>query len=262
MNTEKAEGGGVPPRLPAAGGGVGWPAGRLGKAVGVFIFFTLVASAVYALIGAVRAPGAAAVSTAASGKVRSDYVLMLLESCLGLLILFLPSMLEKRFRIILPSRMYLLFVVFLYAAIFLGEVRDFYYRIPHWDVILHAFSGIMLGALGFSIVSLLNKSEKVAVTLRPQFVALYAFSFALSLGVIWEIYEFAADGVLGLNMQKFALEDKTSLVGRAALVDTMKDLIVDALAALAVSVFGFLSMKAEKSWIARVALKRKPEAVS
>lgn len=256
MNMERAESKGAPPRPPAAGSG-GWPAGRWGKAVGLFIFFTLVASAVYALIGAVRAPGAAA-----SGKVRSDYVLMLLESCLGLLILFLPSMLEKRFRIILPSRMYLLFVVFLYAAIFLGEARDFYYRVPHWDVILHAFSGIMLGALGFSIVSLLNKSEKVAVTLSPQFVALFAFSFALSLGVLWEIYEFAADGVLGLNMQKFALEDKTTLVGRAALVDTMKDLIVDALAALAVSIFGFLSMKAEKSWIARVALKRKPEAVS
>ncbi len=110
MNTEKAEGGGVPPRLPAAGAGVGWPAGRLGKAVGVFIFFTRRFGGLCLDRGGPRS-GAGRRLHGRFGKVRSDYVLMLLESCLGLLILFLPSMLEKRFRIILPSRMYLLFVV-------------------------------------------------------------------------------------------------------------------------------------------------------
>lgn len=229
------------------------------KIVGQIVFAALLISAAYALAAYLRAP-AGALPESAHGKVKSDYVLMLLESLLGIFVMFLPAMLEKRFRISIPSRMYIIFVVFLFGAIVLGEIRDFYYRIAHWDVILHAFSGVMLAALGFSIVSLLNKSERVAVNLSPHFVALFAFCFAVSLGVIWETYEFLADGLLGLNMQKFALEDKTLLVGRAALVDTMEDLIVDALAAFGVSIFGYVSMKTEKRWIARVAIKRVPPA--
>ena len=230
-----------------------------GKIVGLIVLAALVVSAAYALIAYVRAPAGAAPDVV-HGKVKSDYVLMLLESLLGIFVLFLPALLEKRFRIAIPSRMYVIFVVFLFGAIVLGEIRDFYYRIAHWDLFLHAFSGIMLAALGFSIVSLLNKSERVAVNLSPHFVALFAFCFAVTLGVMWESYEFLADGLLGLNMQKFALEDKTLLAGRAALVDTMEDLIVDALAAFGVSVFGYLSMKAEKRWIARVGIKKIPPA--
>ena len=234
---------------------------RLEKAVDIAVFATLALSAVYSLLGVISASGAGPRLVAESGKTRGDYLLMLVECILGIFVMFLPSILEKRLRIAIPGGMYLVFVIFLYAGVYLGEVRSFYYRFENWDTVLHAFSGVMLGALGFSIVSLLNDSEKVAVSLSPLFVAVFAFSFALSLGVIWEIYEFTVDGLLGLNMQKFAIEGGAPLVGRAALADTMEDLIVDALAALAVSVFGFLSMRAKEGWLARMSIKRRPPKV-
>ncbi|MPN18700.1 hypothetical protein SDC9_166063 [bioreactor metagenome] len=114
----------------------------------------------------------------------------------------------------------------------------------------------MLGALGFSFVSLLNQSEKVPMNLSPLFVAIFAFCFAVTLGVVWEIYEFTFDGILGLNMQKFMLENGTQLIGRAALADTMKDLIVDAAGALVVSIIGYISMKKQKDWLEKVQLRR------
>lgn len=182
-------------------------------------------------------------------KVKSDYVLMFIQCLLGIVALFIPSIISKKWKITIPSSMYIIYVIFLYAAIFLGEVRDFYYRIPHWDTILHTFSGAALGALGFSVVNLLNKQEKLKVNLSPFFVALFSLCFAITMGVMWEIYEFTFDGLLDLNMQKFALENGVNLVGRAALCDTMKDLIVDSIGALVISILGYISLKYKKGWI-------------
>ena len=149
----------------------------------------------------------------------------------------------------------ILYTIFLYCAIYLGEVKSFYYNVPHWDTILHTFSGAMLGALGFSFVTLLNKTEEVPMNLSPLFVVIFSFCFAVTLGVVWEIYEFTFDGVLGLNMQKFALESGEALIGRAALVDTMKDLIVDALGAFIMSIIGYISLKYKKGWIEKLQVK-------
>ena len=88
-------------------------------------------------------------------------------------------------------------------------------------MILHTFSGLMLGALGFSVVNLLNRTEKVPVHLSPLLVAVFAFCFAVTLGVIWEVYEYTFDGILHLNMQKFAVQNGAPLIGREALKDTM-----------------------------------------
>ena len=133
--------------------------------------------------------------------------------------------------------------------------RLFYYNISNWDNILHTFSGAMIGALGFSIVTLLNKTEKVPMELSPLFVALFSFCFAVTLGVVWEFYEYTFDGLLGLNMQKFALENGTLLIGRAALADTMMDLVVDAVGAFIMSVIGYISLKYNKGWIERLQVK-------
>lgn len=190
-------------------------------------------------------------------KVKSDYVLMLIQCLLGIVALFIPSIISKKWKITIPSSMYIIYVIFLYAAIFLGEVRDFYYRIPHWDTILHTFSGAGIGALGFSVVSLLNKQEKLNVNLSPFFVALFSFCFAITMGVIWEIYEFTFDGLLGLNMQKFALENGVNLVGRVALSDTMKDLIVDSIGAFVISLLGYVSLKYKKGWIDKLLITEK-----
>ncbi len=182
-------------------------------------------------------------------KVKSDYVLMLLQCLLGIIALFIPKFLSKNKKITIPSLMYIFYVVFLYGAIFLGEVRNFYYKVPHWDTILHTFSGFAIGALGFSVVSLLTKEKKLGISLSPFFISLFALCFAVTMGVLWEIYEFSFDGVLGLNMQKFALENGSNLIGRKALVDTMKDLIVDFLGAFVMCFIGFISMKYKKGWL-------------
>ena len=137
--------------------------------------------------------------------------------------------------------MEVVYLIFLYCAIYLGEVRNFYYVIPHWDTILHAFSGAMLGAMGFYVVSFLN--DRSYVNLSPFFVAMFAFCFAMTAGAIWEIYEFIADGIFSLNMQKHTLENGIPLIGRDALKDTMKDIIVDALSSLAVSSAGYYQLK-------------------
>lgn len=187
----------------------------------------------------------ALISNGASSDIRplSDYTLMLIECLLGIVVIHIPSILEKKFSLEIPYTLYVMYLIFLYCAITLGEVRDFYYKIPHWDTILHTFSGVMLGFFGFMVIDILNRDKNTLVNLSPVFVSLFAFCFAVSLGLIWEIYEYSFDGILGLNMQKFRLEDGTELVGRAALSDTMDDFIVDALGALAASVYGFIHLK-------------------
>lgn len=145
-------------------------------------------------------------------RVRSDYVLMLLQCVLGIVAMGIPGLFSKRFKIEIPTKIYYLYVIFLYSAIFLGEIRSFYYRIPYWDTILHAFSGMMLGFFGFSFVFLLNKDDSVNMKLSPIFVAIFAFCFSLTIGVTWEFYEYFSDMILGTNMQKFALENGQGLV--------------------------------------------------
>jgi uncharacterized membrane protein YjdF len=202
------------------------------------------------------APGIAPVSEA-TVRVKSDYSLMLLQCFLGIFAMILPNIIKKKISLNIPSNMLIIYALFLFCGIFLGEVRNYYFRVPHWDTILHIFSSIALGALGFSIVSLLNKSESITFSLSPGFVALFAFCFAISLGVIWEIYEFTVDYFLGLNTQKHTLESGVPLIGQEALLDTMKDLIVNAVGALTIAIIGYVSLKYKKGWLDRYKITRK-----
>ncbi len=212
--------------------------------VGVFVFTMLLLSIFYSVMRIITTP-----SESVDGiHERSDYILMLLQCALGLLVIGLPSFLERKWSFAIPNYMSILYFIFLFCAIYLGEVRNFYYLVPHWDTILHAFSGAMLGAFGFTLVNILNDSERVSVDLSPAFVALFAFCFALASGAVWEIYEFAGDGIFGLNMQKFRLADGTELIGHLAVCDTMKDIIIDALSAAAVSVIGYLLLLGKRKF--------------
>lgn len=222
------------------------------KWISIFVMISLVASAVFLSIGIVLAPVLGDTTEGVFGRPKSEYVLMLVQCILGVIAMIMPGVLTKKFRLQIPTNMLLLYTLFLYGAIYLGEVKSFYYVVPHWDTILHTFSGAMLGALGFSFVSLLNKEEKIPVQLSPIFVALCAFCFATTMGVLWEVYEFTFDGILGLNMQKFALEGGADLVGRAALIDTMKDLIVDTVGAFAMSFIGYISLRYKKGWVEKL----------
>ena len=193
------------------------------------VFAALVASIIYSIINIFTTPWHI-VGPDMGGRMKSDYIQVLSMCLLGVIIMFLPNMIEKKWQVQIPDYMHILYFIFLFCAIYLGEVRDFYYVIPYWDIILHTMSGIMLGALGFLVVKILNDSPHVRLNLSPMFVALFAFCFAV------------CDTFFGFNMQKFALKDGTLLIGQKALADTMGDLIADSLSALAVSVIGFITL--------------------
>jgi len=148
-----------------------------------------------------------------------------------------PAVLGNRLPVDIPAEFQVLAVVFVFAALFLGEVRSYYERIWWWDIGLHTSSGLLLGLVGFLLVYVLNENERVDVHMRPRFVALFAFLFAVAVGAVWEIFEFAMDRLLGANMQKPMLGDPSGLT------DTMWDLIVDTLGAFAISALGWWYMR-------------------
>ena len=218
---------------------------RLKERTGILLFLTLVLSAIYSLVRTFTVQHSEAADKIYA-HVQSDYLLMLLQCLLGIAVLSIPSIVSRKWKFELPNFLYVMYYLFLYCAIFLGEVLHFYYLLPHWDIVLHFFSGAMLGALGFILVSQLNNSEGIHVSLSPFFVALFAFCFALSCGVLWEIYEFVFDDLLGLNMQKFITATGEILQGHNAVQDTMTDLIVDAFAASLISTLGYLRLRKSK----------------
>jgi len=148
-----------------------------------------------------------------------------------------PGVLGRRFRVHIPAEFQLLAVVFVFAALFLGEIQSYYVRFWWWDIALHTSSGLLMGILGFLLVYVLNESENLDIHMRPHFVALFAFLFAVAVGTLWEIFEFAMDQVVGTNMQKPMLGDSSGLT------DTMWDMIVNALGALTISALGWWYMK-------------------
>lgn len=149
----------------------------------------------------------------------------------------LPALMLRRWKIYLPPELELLVIAFVFAALFLGETRGYYGRFWWWDVALHATSGVLLGVFGFLLVHVLNGIPRLDIQMQPGFVAFFAFCFALSVGAVWEIFEFAMDTLVGTNMQKPFLGDPSGLT------DTMWDLILDAAGAFVVSLSGYVYLK-------------------
>ena len=179
----------------------------------------------------------------------SDFTLSMIQCVLGLVVLHVPMALKRWARIELPDALSAAYYAFIVGATVLGEVCEIYYLIPFWDDILHLGSGAMCGMLGGILtVTFLNK-KRCQRLITPMLVAGTAVGFALCIGVFWEIYEFIGDSLMGLNMQKFLLQDGSALVGQAALMDTMKDLIVDMLGALIAAVSAYRSIKYEQGWL-------------
>lgn len=217
----------------------------------MFVFATLALSIIFVVVRLIQAPSTLD-PDAPYTRLKSDYLLMLTQCLLGLFVGMLPGILSRRLNFHIPHSMHIMFLIFIYCAIYLGEVQDFYYRIPRWDSILHYFSGMMLGALGFSLITILNRSEKIHLQLSPAFIAIFAFCFSVTLGVIWEFYEYCCDELLNLNMQKTMLQNGIQLIGHAALSDTIKDLFVDATGAGLIAIIGYMSIKYDKIWIRKL----------
>jgi len=152
-------------------------------------------------------------------------------------VILAPTLLGERLPVTIPAEFHILALMFAFAALFLGEVHSYYGRFWWWGIALHASSGLLLGILGFLLVYVLNENRRVDLHLKPRFVALFAFLFAVTAGTLWEIFEFAMDGLFGMNMQKPMFDDPSGLT------DTMWDLVLNVSGALAISLFGWWYMR-------------------
>ena len=195
---------------------------------------------------------------------------------LGLFLL--PTIMERSLQIDLPNTMEIIIMLFIFAAEILGEIRAFYTTFPGWDTMLHTLNGFLCAAIGFSLVDMLNRNERFSLSLSPVFMAIVAFCFSMTIGVLWEFFECAMDQLLFLDMQKdtivnsiasvmldptggntpVAIHGITDVIVVAGgqeislglggyldigLLDTMKDLAVNFVGAVVFSIIGYFYVK-------------------
>lgn len=160
-------------------------------------------------------------------------------------VLIAPTLFRRKFDVEIPAEFHITAVIFIFAALYLGEVQSFYQRFWWWDITLHASAGLLMGIVGFLLVYLLNESTQVKLHMTPGFISLFAFLFAVTIGTLWEIFEFFMDQFFGLNMQKTMLGDSSGLT------DTMWDMIVNAIGACLISIMGWRYLKGNQTLFVR-----------
>ena len=195
---------------------------------------------------------------------------------LTLALLLAPFILEEKLKIEISSSLEIVILLFIFAAEILGELNAFYQKIPNWDTILHTINGFIMGAIGFSLINMLNDSNKTKIKLTPFFLIIASFCFSMTIGVLWEFFEYGADYIFNLDMQKDTIvekinsttfdplkENKVYSIDIDSVVingekwnyggyldiglhDTMKDLIVNAIGAIFFSIFGYFIMTRKK----------------
>ncbi len=209
--------------------------------------------------------------------------------CVLTLVLFmLPSFCERRLHIDLPDTLEVIVLLFIFSAEILGEIQEFYILIPGWDTVLHTLNGFLCAAIGFSIVNILNEDKRTSMHLSPFYMAVTAFCFSMTIGVLWEFFEWGMDNLAGLDMQKDTVltgfntvmldpqgrnvayhvrnvtdtilvfaDGSTMSMGLGGyldigLMDTMKDLLVNLIGAVVFSFFGYFYVKSKgKGKVAR-----------
>ena len=141
------------------------------------------------------------------GDIESAFVCVLV-----LVIYLLPQFVENRLNIDIPTTLEVVIFVFVFAAEILGELQSYFIKYSNWDTILHTSSGFLCAAVGFSLVDLLNRSDNVKVQLSPGYLAITAFCFSMTIGILWEFIEFSADRLFLLDMQKDTIVNQISSV--------------------------------------------------
>ena len=123
--------------------------------------------------------------------------------CILTLLLFtLPSIVERRLHVDLPDTLEIIVLIIIFSTEILGEIEEYYVIFSHWDTVMHTINGFLFAALGFSVVNILNENKRISMTLSPFYVALTAFCFSMTIGVLWEFFEWGMDSFFGLDMQK------------------------------------------------------------
>ena len=211
---------------------------------------------------------------------------------LTLVLLVAPSFIQVTFKVELPTVLEIIILLFIFSAEILGEISEFYLMFPFWDTVLHTLNGFLMAAIGFSLVDLLNRSEKIKFNLSPIFVAIVAFCFSMTIGVLWEFFEFGMDQIAGYDMQKdtvihtirsvtldpqgrnvpFVISGITETAVNGTelglggyldigLIDTMQDLIVNFVGAFLFSVIGFFYVRNRgKGGVVRWLVPRRKQA--
>lgn len=165
-----------------------------------------------------------------------------------LLIMQLPLMLKRKFKIEVPWILSIVLVLFSFSSLILGDGLDLYGRLPWWDKLLHAESGFLLSMIALWLIHILMAENDRYIYFNKYFLVLFLVMFSLGLGACWEIMEYTYDSLMGTNTQQFMLTTTSSLIsaedvplcGHAALRDTMTDLIFDLAGALVVALYGFV----------------------
>lgn len=154
--------------------------------------------------------------------------------CILTLILFLiPFWINQKLKIQIPDMLEIIILLFIFSAEILGEIQNFYGIFKHWDTMLHTINGFLCAAIGFSLIDILNNSEKFHIKLSPIFVALVAFCFSMTIGVLWEFFEFGADQLFKYDMQKDRIVQTISTVtlepegkNKTVIVDNIEKTII------------------------------------
>lgn len=124
-------------------------------------------------------------------------------TCVLTLLLFLiPTFVDRKLKITIPHTLEIIIVLFIFAAEILGEINAFYERFAWWDMMLHTMNGFLMAGIGFSLVDIFNQSDKFKIELSPVFVVIVAFCFSMTIGVLWEFFEFSMDYFTHTDMQK------------------------------------------------------------
>ena len=121
---------------------------------------------------------------------------------LSLFLMVMPSIISRKLKIVLPSTLEIIILLFIFAAEILGEINSFYVRVPHWDTMLHTINGFLCAAVGFALVDMMNRNDRFSFQLSPLYLAIVSFCFSMTVGVLWEFFEFSADYFLPMDMQK------------------------------------------------------------
>lgn len=196
---------------------------------------------------------------------------------LSLLLFTIPTIVTEKLKIGLPSLLEALIYLFIFSSTILGEINNFYGIIPFWDTLLHILNGFLCAGIGFSLVDILNQNSK-KINLSPLYVVIVAFCFSMTIGILWEFFEFTADNVFKTDMQKDRIVqsissvelnpneenvpikindiEKTQIYSKdgtittidngyldIGIIDTMKDLFVNFIGAVIFSIIGFLHVK-------------------
>ena len=200
---------------------------------------------------------------------------------LALVLFLLPAFIEKNFGIELPSTLEVIILLFIFSAEILGEMQSFYIKYKFWDAMLHGINGFLCAAIGFALLDIVNRNKRLKFNISPLYLAIVAFCFSMTIGVLWEFFEYGADVILKTDMQKDAVVNTISSVtlntdkeNSAVIIknikdvviitengnftlsdygingyldvginDTMKDLIVNFVGAIVFSVIGFFYVK-------------------